>query len=111
MPIQEDFAPVPFAAALFIPCGTGYDVGLSHEDEAGRPRSRERLARRAPCAFFRWILTESFVMAENETAGVAQEGQEQGQESAAEDYTYDVRVEENGPGSKKVTIEIPHDRI
>src|SRR4051812_22647719 len=45
-------------------------------------------------------------MAENETAGVAQQ---EGQET--EDFTYDVRVEDNGPGSRKVTVEIPHDRI
>jgi trigger factor len=50
-------------------------------------------------------------MAENETAGVAQEGQDLGQEGQEQHFQYDVRVEDVGPGAKKVTVEIPHERI
>ncbi|HZL34906.1 MAG TPA: trigger factor [Tepidisphaeraceae bacterium] len=50
-------------------------------------------------------------MAENE-AGVAE--QEQGQEQAqahAQEFEYPVKVEAVGPAAKKVTVEIPRDRI
>src|SRR5688500_10423650 len=40
-------------------------------------------------------------MAENETAAVAEE----------QDFEYPVKVEDAGPGAKKVSIEIPQDRI
>lgn len=42
-------------------------------------------------------------MAENQ-AGVAEADQEQ-------DFQYDVRIEQSGPAAKKVTVEIPRDRI
>jgi len=41
-------------------------------------------------------------MAENETAQVAEQETE---------FTYPVKIEDAGPGAKKVSIEIPHDRI
>src|SRR3982751_4726771 len=43
-------------------------------------------------------------MAENETGAVAE--QEQG-----EDFAYPVKVEDAGPGTKKVSVEIPQERI
>ena len=43
-------------------------------------------------------------MAENDTAAVAEQQQEQ-------DFEYPVKVEDAGPGAKKVSIEIPQDRI
>jgi trigger factor len=43
-------------------------------------------------------------MAENDTAAVADEQQEL-------DFAYPVKVEDAGPGAKKVSIEIPQDRI
>src|SRR4051794_13444786 len=49
------------------------------------------------------------VMAENDTAGVAQDTTDQTdpQAQGEQDFQYDVRVEDVGPGSKKITIEIP----
>src|SRR5687768_6450236 len=43
-------------------------------------------------------------MAENETGAVAEEQQ-------VEDFAYPVKVEDAGPGTKKVSVEIPQDRI
>ena len=52
-------------------------------------------------------------MAENETA--VQEGQATGQDQAVEaqepEYQYAIKVEDAGPATKKVSVEIPHDRI
>src|SRR5215213_9844204 len=42
-------------------------------------------------------------MAENETTAVAQ--------AEKEDFTYSVKVEDAGPGTKKVSVEIPQERI
>ena len=42
-------------------------------------------------------------MAENEAAGVAEQEQT--------DFVYPVRIEDAGPGTKKVLVEIPHERI
>ena len=56
-------------------------------------------------------------MAENQTADVVQEGQEgqgegaEGQEQGEQAFAYAVTVEDAGPGSKKVRVEIPQDRI
>lgn len=47
-------------------------------------------------------------MAENETGAVAQEQQ---QEQKPEVPAYPIRVEDVGPGTKKVSVEIPPDRI
>jgi trigger factor len=44
-------------------------------------------------------------MAENETAAVADEQQ------AEEDFKYPVKIEDAGPGTKKVSVEIPAKRI
>src|SRR5665213_1956676 len=41
-------------------------------------------------------------MAENETSVVDEQ---------EEKYAYPVRIEDAGPGAKKVSVEIPHDRI
>src|SRR5947209_17232173 len=49
-------------------------------------------------------------MAENETTGVA-ESTEAGEQEPEQEFQYPVRIEEIGPGSKKVSVEIPHDRI
>ncbi|MDB5301573.1 MAG: Trigger factor [Phycisphaerales bacterium] len=46
-------------------------------------------------------------MAQNE-AGVAEQGTEQEQE---QEFQYPITVEDIGPAAKKVTVEIPHDRI
>lgn len=43
-------------------------------------------------------------MAENETAAVAEQQQDQ-------DFEYPVKIEDAGPGAKKVSIEIPRERI
>src|SRR3954471_14290901 len=53
-------------------------------------------------------------MAENETAGVAQDtdqAQNDPQAQGEPDFQYAVKVEDVGPGSKKVTVDIPRDRI
>jgi trigger factor len=46
-------------------------------------------------------------MAENETAGGAVAEQQQDEQ----DFTYAVTVEDAGPGTKKVSVEIPQERI
>lgn len=54
-------------------------------------------------------------MAENDTAGVAQDTQDtqdiDPQAQGEQDFQYDVKVEDVGPGSKKITVDIPRDRI
>src|SRR3954454_20072771 len=54
-------------------------------------------------------------MAENDTAGVAQETDQADQQAQGtqgeQDFQYDVKVEDVGPGAKKVTVDIPRDRI
>src|SRR5215213_2733888 len=42
-------------------------------------------------------------MAENETTAVAEQNEQ--------DFTYPVKVEDAGPGTKKVSVEIPQERI
>jgi trigger factor len=53
-------------------------------------------------------------MAENEATGVAEQqdaGQPDQQQQEQQDFQYDVRIEDAGPAAKKVTVEIPRDRI
>ena len=45
-------------------------------------------------------------MTENQTADLAEGAQQDEQE-----FQYDIRVEDAGPGSKRVTVDIPRDRI
>lgn len=52
--------------------------------------------------------TESFAMAENETAEMTPETTGNPNEP---EFTYAVTVEDAGPGAKKVSIEIPRERI
>ena len=42
-------------------------------------------------------------MAENEAAGVA--------EQQDEEFTYPIRIEDAGPGAKRVSVDIPQERI
>jgi hypothetical protein len=48
-------------------------------------------------------------MAENEGAAVADDTQQDAQQEEA--FTYSVKVEDAGPGTKKVSVEIPPERI
>jgi trigger factor len=51
-------------------------------------------------------------MAENESAAVADEQQQQQQQAPEEqEYQYSIKVEDAGPATKKVVVEIPKDRI
>src|SRR5580698_3450545 len=53
----------------------------------------------------RMSVYQRLVMAENETA-VADP-----QTAQADEFQYEIKIEEAGPGTKKVSIEIPQDRI
>jgi len=46
-------------------------------------------------------------MTENQTADLAEGTQQQDEQ----DFQYDIRIEDAGPGSKRVTVDIPRDRI
>jgi trigger factor len=46
-------------------------------------------------------------MTENQTADLAEGAQQQDEQ----DFQYDIRIEDAGPGSKRVTVDIPRDRI
>src|SRR4051812_46541798 len=55
---------------------------------------------------FRSIPRRIAVMAENEnTAAVADENEQQ------QEYQYEIRIEDAGPATKRVVVEIPRDRI
>ena len=47
-------------------------------------------------------------MAENEGAVAAEQGEQQQQ---ADDFQYDIKIEDAGPATKKVVVEIPKERI
>jgi trigger factor len=46
-------------------------------------------------------------MTENQTADLAEGAQQQDEQ----EFQYDIRIEDAGPGSKRVTVDIPRDRI
>src|SRR3954451_8258740 len=74
----------------------------------GFPHCADRRGRTSGPAVTDDCATESFAMSENQTADIATETEEKPGE---EEFTYGVTIEDAGPGAKKVSIEIPRERI
>jgi trigger factor len=77
----------------------GYDEGLSQPEWRGRPRRRAVFVGTSTS---RQHARED-VMAEQDTGGAAA--------VAEQDFEYPIKIEDAGPGEKKVSVEIPAERI
>src|SRR5687768_13837580 len=88
-----------------------YDAGLSPAWAGGgglswgRPRVMPRWRGAGSAGDFAQQRLRA--MAENESTGVAEATDEQ----KADDFQYTVKVEDAGPATKKISVEIPRDRI